>query len=119
MFTLTFFDIEYHTGISSWEIWNHDRTLMIDMLLFQLATRLNSRKTYEIEIHNEIWEINLYVNICVSNWHDGIFEPTNMKIFTFFHLLTRLLPIGNNNIHIQINVSEFINKISFIPVLWI
>jgi len=29
------------------------------------------------------------------------------------------MPIGNTNIHIQINVSESINKHSFISVLWI
>jgi len=29
------------------------------------------------------------------------------------------MPIGNTNIHKQINVSEFINKLSFICVLWI
>jgi len=27
--------------------------------------------------------------------------------------------IGNTNIHVQINVSELINKLSFICVLWI
>jgi len=34
MFTLTFFDLEYDTSISSWDIWNHDRNLMIDLLYF-------------------------------------------------------------------------------------
>jgi len=29
------------------------------------------------------------------------------------------MPIGNTNIHIQKNVSEYINKLSFISVLWI
>jgi len=29
------------------------------------------------------------------------------------------MPIGNTNIHIQIDVLESINKLSFISVLWI
>jgi len=55
MFTLTIVDLEYETSISSWCIWNDDRTLMIDLILFQLSKRLNSQKTYETEIHNKIW----------------------------------------------------------------
>jgi hypothetical protein len=32
---------------------------------------------------------------------------------------TSIMPIGNTNIHIQNNVSEYINKHSFISLLWI
>ena len=49
MFTLTFVDLEYDTSFSIWDIWNHDRTLMLDLLLFQLATRLNSYNKYETD----------------------------------------------------------------------
>jgi len=55
MFTLTIVELDYETSISSWDIWNDDRTLMIYLLLFQLAIRLNSKNTYETEIHKEIW----------------------------------------------------------------
>ena len=37
---------------------------------FQLATRLNSENTYETAFHNEIWHINLYLNIGISNWNN-------------------------------------------------
>ena len=37
--------------------------------LFQLAIRLYSQNPYETEIHNEFREINLYMNIGISNWH--------------------------------------------------
>jgi len=29
-----------------------------------------------------------------------------------------IMPIGNTNIHKHINVSEFINKLSFICIVW-
>jgi len=32
---------------------------------------------------------------------------------------TSIIPIGNTDIYIQNNVSEYINKHSFISVLWI
>jgi len=35
---------------------------------FQLATRLNTQKPYENEIHNEFREINMYMNSGISNW---------------------------------------------------
>jgi len=75
MFTLTYVDLEYETNISSWNIWNDDRTLTIDLLIFQLATRLDSQNTYETEIHNEICHINLYMNIGISNWHNWSYDP--------------------------------------------
>ena len=76
MFTLTLVDLEYETSISVWDIWNDDRTLMIDLLLFQLTTRLNSQNIYETLIHNEIWPINLYKNIGISSWHNWNYDPT-------------------------------------------
>jgi len=35
---------------------------------FQHATRLNTQIPYETVIHNECREINLYMNIGISNW---------------------------------------------------
>jgi len=55
MLTLTHVDLQYDTNISSWDIWSYVRPLMTDLLLFQLATRLNKLNTYESEIHNDIW----------------------------------------------------------------
>jgi hypothetical protein len=42
---------------------------MSALLLFQLATRLYTQNPLETEIHNEFREINLCMNIGISNWH--------------------------------------------------
>jgi len=76
MLRLTFVDLEYETSISIWEIWNNDCILMIGLLLFQVATRLNSQNTYETEIHNEICHINIYMNIGISIWHNWSYDTT-------------------------------------------
>ena len=72
-------------------IWNDDRTKIIDLPSFQLATRLNSQNRKETEIFNEICHINLYIDIGNSNWHNWSFDPTKMKFFTLFQFLARLL----------------------------
>jgi len=60
-----------------------DRTLIINLLSFQLATRLNSQNTYKYVIQNEIWHINLYMNIGKSNWHNWSNTPRNWS-FRFY-----------------------------------
>jgi len=40
-------DLEYETNVSIWEFWNDDRTKMILLPSFQVATRLNSQNTIE------------------------------------------------------------------------
>ena len=47
--------------------------------LFQLATRLNTQNPYETQIHNEFTEINLYMNIGISNWHIWSIDPRKWK----------------------------------------
>jgi hypothetical protein len=54
MFSLTYVELEYETSISCGDISKDDRTLMVDLLLFLLATQLNPQNTHENEIHNEI-----------------------------------------------------------------
>ena len=72
-------------------IWNDDRTKMIVFPTFQLATRLRSQNRNEKEFINELWHINLYLNIGISNWHNWSFGRTKMTFFTLFQFLTRLL----------------------------
>jgi len=48
-------------------IWNDDRTKMIVLPSFQLATRLISHNTNETDFINELYHINLYMNIGISN----------------------------------------------------
>jgi len=55
--------------------WNDDCTKMIILPSFQFATWLNSQNTNETEYLNELWRINLYMNIGISTWHNWIFEP--------------------------------------------
>jgi hypothetical protein len=92
MFTLLYIEIQCETSISVWDIWNDDRTLMIDLLLFQLATRLNSQNTYETEILKEIWQINLIWILVIPI---GIIEVTT-KLKWIFWLYIRSL---HNNRH--------------------
>ena len=53
MLSLIYIYVEYESRTSSWDICNGDPNLMIDLLLFQLATRLTSHYTYETVFHNE------------------------------------------------------------------
>jgi hypothetical protein len=72
-------------------IWNDDRTKIIVLPSFQLPTRLNAQNANENEIFNKLRHINLYMDICISNWHNWSFDPTKMKFFTLFLFLTPLL----------------------------
>ena len=40
---------------------------------------------------NELWLINLFMNIRISNWHNWSFDITKMLFLTLFHFLSRLL----------------------------
>jgi len=57
-------------------IWNDDRTKMIVLPSFHLATRLNCQNTNETEFINELWHINYFMNIGISNWHNRRFDLT-------------------------------------------
>jgi hypothetical protein len=72
-------------------IWNDDRTKIMVLPSFQIATRLNSQNRCETDIINELWHINLYMNIGISSWHNWSFDTTKMKFFKLFQFLTRLL----------------------------
>ena len=74
-FYITLVDLEYETSVSIWEFEDH-RTNMIVLPSFKLARRLNSQNTNETEFTNEIWHINFFMNIGISNWHNWIFDLT-------------------------------------------
>ena len=71
--------------------WNDGRTKLIVLPSFQLVTSINSQNRIEIVLINVLWHIILYMNIGISNWHNWIFDPTNMTFFTLFQFLTRFL----------------------------
>ena len=64
-------------------IWNDDCTKKILLTSFQLATRLNSQNTNETEFINELWHINLFMNIGISN---GIIEVSTQKNDVFYFI---------------------------------
>ena len=68
-------------------IWNYYRTKMIVLPSFQFATRLNSQNRNENEIINELWNIDFYMNIGISNWNNGSFDPTKMNSLIYFSSL--------------------------------
>ena len=76
----------YQLGFLKWWFYFNDGFAFI-----WLATRLNSQNTYETEIHNDIWHINLYMNIGISNWRNWSYEPMKMTFLTLYQFLTRLL----------------------------
>ena len=39
---------------------------------------------------NWLWDINLYMNIRISNWHNWSFDATKLNFFNLFQFLTRL-----------------------------
>jgi len=108
MFLLTHVYVYYKTSISSSHIWNDDGTKMIFLPLFQLATRFNSQNQYEIEIHNEIWHINLYMNIGISNWHILIVESRKWGYWIYFSSIHVCWPpnIWKTSVHNMWNKME-------------
>ena len=115
MFT---FDIRLHwceTSISSWHIWIDDRPKLIVLHLFQLSTRLNSQKTYENEIHNEIWHINLYMNTGISNCNIWIIDSTKMRFLNYFVSIHDYLPsiTRNSIVHYSWSEMELCEKRAF------
>ena len=76
-------------------IWENERSKIIFLPSFQLVTRLNSQNKWNKFI-NELWYINLYMNISISNWHNSSFDYTKMKFFYFISVpftITDLQPL--------------------------
>ena len=53
-------------------IWNDDRNKILVLPSLQLATRFNSQKTNETGFINELWHINMFMIISISNWQNWI-----------------------------------------------
>ena len=63
-------------------IWNDDRSKMIVLPSFQLATRLNSQNRNETEFINELWHINFFKWILV--FRIGIIEFSTSRKCCFW-----------------------------------
>ena len=80
-----------------------ERPKIIFLPSFQLFTRLNSQNRKETSF-NELWHINLYMNISISNWHNSSFEYTKMNFLLYFSSLhdywppTTLIPLVHNSL---------------------
>jgi len=48
---------------------------MSSLTLFQLVTGLNTQNTHKTKIHNDLREINWYMNIRICNWHSWSMDP--------------------------------------------
>jgi len=90
MFTLIFVDLENETCISNWE---YEKMNVLNNILAFFSARYTFKFTEQKwnKFINELWHINLYTNISISNWHNSSFDSTKMKFFTLFQFLTRLL----------------------------
>ena len=64
---------------------------------------------------NELWYINLNMNISISNWHNSSFNSTKMKFFTLFQFLTRLLTSTTliSLVHNSLGETEWCEKSAF------
>ena len=75
MFTLTLVELEYETSVSIWEF----EMMIVQNYIFAFISarkRLSSQNTIETEFINEQSKINLFMNICNSDWHNRIFDLT-------------------------------------------
>jgi len=65
-------------------IWNDDRSKIIVLPSFQFATLLNSQNRNETEFIIDHSQMNLYMNIVISNWHNWSFDKKKMKFLLYF-----------------------------------
>jgi hypothetical protein len=80
------------------EFWNDDRTKIIVLPSFQIATRINSQNRNETDFINENCHFNFNMNNSIFNWRCWNFDTTNRKLFTLFQLLSRLLTSNHVNL---------------------
>ena len=78
-------------------IWEDERSKKIFLLFSALYTIQFTEEKWNKFI-NELWHINFYMNISISNWHNSSFDSTKMKFFTLFQFLTRLLISNHFNL---------------------
>ena len=78
-------------------IWEDERSKKI-YLLFSSRYTIKFTEEKWNKFINDLWHINLYMNISISNWHITSFDSTKMKIFSLFQMLTRLLTSNHFNL---------------------
>ena len=78
-------------------IWEDEHSKII-FLLFSARYTIKFTKEKWNKFINELWHINLYMNISISNWHNSSFDSTKMNFFTLFQFFTRLLIYNHFNL---------------------
>jgi len=56
---------------------------------------------HETEFINELWHINLFMNIGISNWHNWSLDPTKMNFLIFFSFLHDYWPASTWNVFVH------------------
>ena len=64
-------------------VWNQYFYEMAVLPSLELATRSSSQNRKETEFINELWLINLYMNIGISNWSNWIFDQSKWCFWIF------------------------------------
>ena len=85
-------------------IWEDERSKIIFLISFKLVTRLNYSEQKWNKFINELWHINLYMNISNSNWHNSSIDSTKLNLLLYFSSLhdyvppTTLIPLVHNSL---------------------
>jgi hypothetical protein len=94
---------------------NDDRSKMIVLPSFQLATRLISQNTNETVLINENWDINMFMSIGISNWHNKFSTWRKYCFWRFFGSLHHYWPPStwNSLVHTSWGEMEGCEKRAF------
>ena len=84
------------------------------IFFFRILRSWKSRLSHRSISHHEVWTKEVQVLGCRKSCK----ETKQSKKIHIRRVGTSILSIGFTNIHIQNNVSDYINKHSFISVLW-
>ena len=82
-FTLTFVDLENETSISIWEFENMN-VLNNIFAFFSVPYTIKFTEQKWNKFTNELWHINLYMNISISNWHNSSFVSRKWSFLLYF-----------------------------------
>ena len=83
MSTLTFVELENETSISILEL-EKMNVLKLNFAFFSARYTIKFTEQKWNKFINELWHINLYINISISNWHNSIFSSTKMNYLVYF-----------------------------------
>ena len=91
-----------------------ERSKIIFLSSFQLVTGLNSQNRNETSLLMNS-DINLYMNNCISNWHNSSFNSTKMNFLIYFSSLHDYWPPTTliSLVHNSLGETEWFEKSAF------